>query len=530
MSQIQQPEGINSIVRGTIIIIIISLLGKVLGFAREVIIAYNFGASSSVDAYIIAYTVPFLFMAIIGPSLSTVVIPVYNEYMAAGKKEEVWQTFSTLFTILSLAMLVVTLAGIALPEKIVNLLAPGLPEETGRLAASLTIIMLPAIIFMGLNNIFAGLLNANNIFGPSAVTPVIGSLFVILAALGSGIWGIKGLAVGTLLGVLAGFMILLPLFKKVGFVYRFSINLRDEGVIKCFKLILPVVIGGGIAQVYVIVNRMLASGLPEGSIAALNYANMVVMLPYGLYVNAMRTSIFPTLSKEVSLGRPDEMLRILGRGSRMVIYLTLPILAGFLILSKPIIQAIYQRGAFSYNAVDMTSSALFFYSFGLLGICLTPILVRGFHAMQDMRTPVRVALLSLLINIGGSLLLVRYMQHNGLALANSLATDFNLIALFWLLYVRQNRQPFLVRDRFAWFMQVTCATAIMAITVAALDTALAAWLPGSGMALIVRLVFDIGLGAAMFFLGSKLLRLPEQEYLFGLIAKIIKKVRTGHKR
>ena len=524
MNQEKQSAGANIIVRGTLIIIAVSLLSKLLGFSREMVMAYQFGATGVVDAYIVAYTIPYLFMAIVGPALSTVIVPVYNEYMTAGKREEACKTFSTLFTILGLILVLFTIVGMALPEKIVNLVAPGLPEDTARLAFTLTLVMLPAMIFLGLNNLFAGLLNANNIFGPSAATPAISSIFIIIAAMGRDIWGIQGVAAGTVLGILAGAVVLLPFLKKTGFVFRMSLNIRDPGVGKCFKLILPVIIGAGITQIYIIINRMLASGLPEGSISALNYAYIAVMLPYGLYVNALRTSIFPTLSSHISAGRYDEMIRVLERGCKVVSYITLPILAGFLILGTPFVQLIYERGAFGQNAVEMTSAALFFYSFGLLGICINPLLIRGFHALQDMRTPVYVGLISVLINVGLSLLFINSMKHAGLALANSIAINFSMLSLIWFLSRKQERCPSVNRDIIQWLCLLLGATFIMAVSVALLDRVLAAWLTGAGMNLLSRVMLDIILGAVVFFACSRCLRLPEYDYLFDLFAQGLRRI------
>jgi putative peptidoglycan lipid II flippase len=524
MKQIEltYQDSVNNIVRGTLVIVAVSILAKFIGFIREVTIASSFGATGEVDAYLVAYTVPFLLMAVVGASLATVVIPVFNEYIAAGKREEAWSTFSALFTLVAIFIGLAVLAGLSAPGFIVSLLAPGLPEDTARLAAQLTAVMLPALILLGLNNLFSGFLNANNIFGPPALYPAVFSVFVIAAALGGRFWGVYGLAVGTLAGIAAGTLLQVPFLFRAGFHYRPSLNLRDPGVVKCFRLMLPVMIGAGITQLYVVINRALGSGLPEGSIASLNYANTIVSLPFGLYGNALRTSIFPTISRQASEDRTAEMARVLAGGCRMVVFLTLPLLAAFLLLRYPLVRFVYQGGAFDERAVQMTATALFLYSFGLLGQCLNPMLIRGFYSFQNTRTPVYVGVISLFLNLVFSLILIHPLQHSGLALAYSIAANFSLVALFWLL--SRQLKGLASRELARWLALLIGITLIMSAAVAALDAVLANHLSDGRAWLLIRLFLDGALGAVVYITGASWLRLPEPCYLFKLLREGLNRV------
>jgi putative peptidoglycan lipid II flippase len=518
-------DSLNNIVRGTLVIIFFSILAKFVGFFRGMAIAASFGTTWEVDAYLVAYTVPYLLMAVVGASLATVVIPVFNEYVAAGKREEAWSVFSALFTLVALILGLAVAAGLFFPEGIVRLLAPGLPEGTSQVASQLTTVMLPALVLLGLYNLFSGFLNANNIFGPPSLYPAVTSVFIITAALGSHLWGIYGLAVGTLAGIAAGTFLQVPFLFRVGFHYRPSLNLRNPGVVKCFGLMLPVMIGAGLIQVYVIINRALGSGLPEGSIASLNYANTLVSLPFGLYANALRTSIFPTLSRQASEGRPDEMAQVLAGGCRMVIFLTLPLLAGFLLLRYPLVRFIYQWGAFDERAVHLTAAALFFYSFGMLAQCLNPMLIRGFYSLQNTRTPVYIGLFYVFLNLVFSLILIHPLQHGGLALAYSIAANCAMVAYLWLLSRQLKNFPY--RALAGWSVSLVGVVLVMAVVVASLDTVLAARLPDSKLWLLIRLLLDGFLGAALYLTGAIRLRLPEPLYLFKLLREGLAKAGLG---
>ncbi|WP_031515068.1 murein biosynthesis integral membrane protein MurJ [Desulfofalx alkaliphila] len=512
------------IARATLVIIAMSILSRLLGFGREVAIAHGFGATAATDAYVLAFTIPYLFMGVVGGAMAATVVPVFTEYVTKGQRDEAWKLFSSVINVLGLALLAVIGLGILLAPYVINLMAPGFPTETEKLAVLLLQIMLPSVLFLVMGNVFMGLLNANNVFGPSAFGPGAMNLGIIFSALVLGkIYGIEGLAVGTVGGAALSALIQVPFLYKVGFRWYPTLDLRHPGVRKLFSLMLPVLASIGFAQGYILIERMLASGLVEGSIAALNYAYKLLLLPQGLFVVAISMAIFPTLSRMVSEGKLEEMGQILAKGIRFIFLISIPAGVGLMILREPVIKLLFERGAFDETASHMTAVALFFYSIGLVGQSLSPLLIRGFYALQDVYTPLKITLAMVAVNVISALLLIGPLQHGGLALANSIGMTFNMLMLVWLL---QRRIPGIVDKSLIRFCSGTlAAAAVMALAVYGLDGFLAGLFKGGTLALAGRVAIDIIVGALVYFAVAFLLRLDELKMAMDLGKQMLNKVR-----
>lgn len=509
------------IARATIVIIAMSILSRMLGLGREMSIAYQFGTSAATDAYVLAFTIPFLFMGVVGGAMAATVVPVFAEYVAAGKRDEAWKLFSSVINALALALVAVIGLGVLLAPYLVAVMAPGFPGETERLAILLMQIMLPAVLFLVMGNVFMGLLNANNVFGPSAFGPGAMNLGIIFSALVLGhLYGVEGLAVGTVGGAALSALIQIPFLYKVGFRWHPTLDLRHPGVRKLFGLMLPVLASIGFAQGYILVERMLASGLAEGSIAALNYAWKLLLLPQGLFVVAISMAIFPTLSRLVAEGKQEEMGEILVRGIKFIFLISIPAGVGMMILREPVIILLFQRGGFDEASSAMTATALLFYSFGLVGQSLSPLLIRGFYALQDVYTPLKVTVAMVTVNVVLALLLIGPLKHGGLALANSIGMTFNMVAMVWLL---QKRIPGIVDSSLLRFCAgALLAAGVMAVAVYGMDVVLINYLGDGGtLALALRVGVDILVGATVYFTVAYLLRLDELRMLADLMKKVI---------
>lgn len=512
------------IARAAIVIIAMSLLSRLLGFGREVAIAHQFGATAATDAYVLAFTIPYLFMGVVGGAMAATVVPVFTEYVTAGRRDEAWKLFSSVINALGLALLAVTALGILLSPYLVRVMAPGFPGETEKLAVLLLQIMLPSLLFLVMGNVFMGLLNANNVFGPSAFGPGAMNIGIIFSALVLGrLYGIEGLAAGTVGGAALSALIQVPFLYKAGFRWYPALDLRHPGVRKLFGLMLPVLASIGFAQGYILVERMLASGLAEGSIAALNYAFKLLLLPQGLFVVAISMAVFPTLSRLAAEGKVEEMGGILVKGIKFIFLISIPAGVGMMILREPVITLLFQRGAFDERASVMTATALFFYSIGLVGQSLSPLLIRGFYALQDVYTPLKVTLAMVTVNVVSALLLIGPLQHGGLALANSIGMTFNMVALVWLL---QRRVPGIVdRSLLRFCAGALVSAGVMAAAVYGFDTYFASHITGGSMALAARVAADILVGAAVYFITAFLLRLDELTMLADMGRQMLSKVR-----
>ncbi|RJX19584.1 MAG: murein biosynthesis integral membrane protein MurJ, partial [Desulforudis sp.] len=304
--------------QATIVIALLNLLSRILGLGREVVIAHMFGATAVTDAYLVAFTLPFLFFAILSQALATVVVPVFTEYKTRGQHLEAWKLSSNVINLLFAALTVLTLLGVLAAPLLVKVIAPGLTGATAELAAALTRIMFPVLVFAGLATIFSGILNANYIFGIPAFSGAVNNVVIIGGALTLGsIYGIQGLAYGTVLGMVAATLVQLPTLRRAGFRFKATFDWRHPGVQKVFYLVVPVTVGITISQLYIIVDRFLASMLPAGSIAALNFGTKLIQLPVSLFVLALSTAVFPTLTTWVAEGKHQEVADMMRRALRI---------------------------------------------------------------------------------------------------------------------------------------------------------------------------------------------------------------------
>ncbi|MEW5762974.1 MAG: murein biosynthesis integral membrane protein MurJ [Bacillota bacterium] len=516
----------RTIFQATLLIVFFNLLSRLLGLVREMVIAHQFGVSVATDAYLVAFTLPNVLFTILTGALATVVVPVFNEYAVRGEREEAWRIFSSVFNLVLAALLGVTVVGIGLAPWLVKILAPKLASAALALAADLARVMFPVLVFSGLATLFTGLLNANNIFGITAFSGSVNNLVIIAATLTlGGILGIHGLAWGTTAGMAAAALVQLPALYWAGFRYRPGFDWRHPGVRKVFYLVLPVAVAISINQIYIIIDRFLASGLPEGSIAALNFSNKLIQLPVNLFVLALGTAVFPSLTRWVAEGRHRETLDALQRALRLVFLVAVPSAVGLIVLRYPIVRLLFERGAFDARATEMTAAAVLFYSVGLAAFAANVILTRGFYAFQDTRTPVRLTLVAVLANLILSLILMRPLLHGGLALANSFAGIINMLLLSRYLVKKLPGLWDASWLRFA--LDVAAASTAMALAAVAADAALAPRLAALGEpGLALEVGGAILAGGAVYLLACLVLRVEETGLLTRRVARVLAGIRA----
>lgn len=501
------------IFQATLVIAVLNLLSRFLGLGREVVIAHMFGATAATDAYLVALMLPMLFFAILSQALASVVVPVFTEYTARGEKRAAWNLSVNVVNLLFVVLAGVTVLGVLAAPVVVKVVAPGLPAGTAVLASSLTRVMFPILIFAGLATIFSAFLNANNIFGIPAFSGAVNNLVIIGGALSLGaVYGIHGLAYGTVLGMAASALVQLPTMRRAGFRFQFSLDWNHPGVQKLYHLVIPVTIGITISQLYIVVDRFLASLLAEGSISALNYGNKIIQLPVSLFVLALSTAVFPTLTTWVAEGNHRQVADMMRRALRIIVLTTVPAGVGLMILRVPVVQLLFERGAFDERATAMTAVAILFYGVGLVGFATNIVLTRGFYAFQDTITPVKLLAVNLVLNLILSVILMRPLAHGGLALGSSLAALVNTVLLVWYL---ERRLPGLRRAGWLRFCAaVLAASGVMAWVTLVTNNYLTPLAVSHGTAgLVLQLGGAILAGAAAFALVCILLRLEEMALL-----------------
>ena len=422
--------------RAAAVVMASTLSSKILGFFRELLIGVKFGATNVTDAYLVSLTVPAVIFATVAGALATTFIPVYSDVTAKKGKIPAADFARNLFNVVLVISIIISLTGIVLAKPLVKLVAMGFTGETLNLAVSFTRVTMIVCVFVGLSNILTGFLQSHQQFAIPALIGIPYNLIIIGALLSSSLFGIWGLVTASVLAAAAQVLIQMPAALKLGFRIGGKPDFHDEALRRTGFLIVPVVLGTGVSQVNTLVDRMLASGLAEGSIAALNFANRLNGFAFGIFTLSIATVVYPTLSKLSANKDMDAFKNALGRATGFVIAIVMPMTAGAIILRVPIVRFLFERGAFDERATFMTATALLYYSIGMVAFGLRDVLNRGFYSLQDTKTPMINGAIAMVINIILNLILVRFMGMGGLALSTSISAIAGTVMLFYSLRAR----------------------------------------------------------------------------------------------
>ncbi|MDD5248644.1 MAG: murein biosynthesis integral membrane protein MurJ [Rhodocyclaceae bacterium] len=480
-----------------------TLVSRILGFVRDFVIARIFGAGFATDAFFVAFRLPNLLRRLFAEgAFSQAFVPLLADYRNRRGEADTKQLVDRVATALFLTVMLVTLIGILGTPLLIYVTAPGFSADAGKFALTvqLTRITFPYILFMALVALAAGILNTWGRFALPAFTPVLLNFsFIGMALLAAPYFDppVMVLAFAVFLGGALQLAIQLPALKKIGMLPRFDFAPGDAGVRRVLKLMGPAVVGVSVSQISLLINTVFASFLPSGSVSWLYYADRLMEFPAGLLGAALGTVLLPSLAKAHAARRPEEFSALLDWGLRLTLLLTLPAALALAILAVPLLATLFHYGAFSANDVMQTRSALVAYSVGLSGLILVKILAPGFYARQDIKTPVKIALVTLAATQLMNLVFVGWIKHAGLALSIGLASCFNAALLF-----RGLRQRDVYRPAPGWLpFALKLAAALLAMA-AGLWLAMgdnAAWFAMSGSHKIVRLGAVVAVGVFAYF-------------------------------
>jgi putative peptidoglycan lipid II flippase len=410
-----------------------TLISRILGFIRDAVIAWYFGAGLSSDAFIAAFRIPNLLRRLlVEGSLSSAFIPVFTEYIVKQDRAEAFHLARSAFRLLSGVLIVVVICGVFLSPWIVRLIAPGFSADKISLTIILTRIMFPYIFFVGLVALCMGILNVLGHFAAPALAPlllnlsIIGSVFLISPSLTK---PVIGLGIGVIIGGVLQLTLQLPVLLKKGFYFSGKTKMIHPGLIKVGKLIPPFILGSAVYQINILVGTLLGSLLDQGSVTYLYFADRLVQFPLGVFAIAMATAVLPSLSRQTATGDLEMLKDTFTQALNLVFFITIPATVGLIILREPIVALLFQRGEFDSQATRLTAQALLYYSMGLWAFSGVRIVTAVFFAFQDTRTPLMVAGISILANVILGVVLMKPLAHGGIALATSLASVVNLILL-----------------------------------------------------------------------------------------------------
>ena len=415
------------------------LLSRLMGYARDAVIAYQHGATPETDAYFTAFTIPdFLNYLLAGGSLSITFIPIFSKYLAEGKEDAGYRSFSTIATVMGIGMLFFIILGEFLAERLILLIAPGFPPDQAAVAARLTRIVLPAQIFFYLGGLLMAIQFSRNQFLIPATAPLIYNAGIIAGGLLLGpSLGMAGFAWGVLIGSFVGnFAVQLYGARRSGLQFFPSIDLSDPGLREFIRLSIPIMLGFSLVVVDEWMTRVFGSFLLAGAITWLNNARRLMQVPVGVFGQASGVASYPFLSALAARGEREAMWKTLSATLRWVFFVSCAAAAVFGILSREIVLAVFKRGAFTIDDTLSTASALAAFSIGIPFWCAQSITSRGFFALKDTWTPTVVGTAAWLVSLPAYYLLTQKMGVFGLALASSIGIFLHATGLYGILMAR----------------------------------------------------------------------------------------------
>jgi putative peptidoglycan lipid II flippase len=481
----------------------LTLVSRILAFVRDVLIARVFGAGMATDAFFVAFKLPNLLRRLFAEgAFSQAFVPIFGEYKNRRGHDETKLLVDHVTTMLAIILFVVTLIGIIAAPILVYISAPGFIRDAAKfdLTVQLLRITSPYIFFISLVAVAAGILNTYNKFWVPAFAPILLNICFI----GGALWlapycdpPIMALAWAVFVAGIVQLAFQIPFLKKIGMLPAIRFSLKDEGMWRVIKQMGPAVFGVSIAQISLIINTIFASFLAVGSVSWLYYADRLMEFPSGVLGVALGAILLPSLSKCHADNNTAEYSRLLDWGLRLTIMLTLPAALALGMIAVPLLSTFFQRGAFDAHDVLMTSYALIGYSVGLIGLILVKILAPGFYAKQDIRTPVKIGIVTLIATQTMNALFIGWIQHAGLALSIGLGACLNSAILFHYLRKRGIYQPEPGWAKF--FVKIGCAMLALALTMWFGMGTEQSWLTGSGWERILRLSMLVAGGVAVYF-------------------------------
>ncbi len=498
----------------------VTLLSRISGFARDVVIAGIFGAEMAADSFFVAFGIPNLLRRLFGEgALSAAFIPVFTERLRTDEPGDAKELADQTFTALAGVLTVVSIVGSAAAPVLVWVLVPGFREIPGKieLTTYLTRLVFPYILLIGLATLASSTLNSLGRFAIPAFTPVLLNLSMIVCTLLLAPRLSRpavALAVGVLAGGTAQWLLQLPELKRKGMLPRLRRRLKHPALARVARLMLPALIGMGVTQVNVLVDRWLASFLSQGSVSYLYYGNRLAQFPLGVIGVAMGIAILPTMSTQAARGSLEEMRGTMVFGIRLVLFLMIPATVGLIVLRIPIVNVLFERGEFTSLATLATARALFYYAFGLVAFAGVRVVVSAFHSRQDTRTPLQIAIVAMVLNIFLNIILMVPLQHAGLALATSISAAANLALLLYVL--RQRLGPLGGAQVLEAALRFLGAAAIMGV-VCGLVVAHVFRVDASFASRAGTLVWCAALGLVIYLALAHVLKVEEMGYLLRLL-------------
>jgi integral membrane protein mviN len=507
--------------RATVLLMIVTIVSKILGLFRDSVLASAYGTGKYAAVYSTANSISTILFAVIGTALATSLIPLYNKLASEDSTERAMGFLNSVVNLVVIVCLSIAGLGIIFAGPLVKVFAPGYQGDVYTLCVQYTRILLPSIVFVGLANIFTSYLQIKKRYVIPGFIGMPYSIIIIVSIYLSLKTSPMVLVIGTLIAISAKALFQLPFVYKEGYRYRPKINLKDPVMKDMMILILPVVIGVGANQINSIVDKSLASLLGTEVVASFSYAIKLYEFVQALFITSILAVIYPRLSSMIVSDRMDSFLNSLKKTMNVIIVALVPIIVGCIVLSRQIVEVLFQRNAFTSKDTTMTASILWIYVIGILAFALRDVLTRGFYSMEDSKTPMINSIISIAFNISLNLILVKPLGYKGLAIATAVSAYIGL--LLFNRSMRKKIEGYSSRDNYIVFVKSLFAALIMGLGVKLVYGIVASSLVGGLLFKLIALASAVGVGVIVYALIMHFLRVEEYEMIFDMFFGVVKK-------
>lgn len=510
----------SKLAKATIGLMIVTMMSKILGFGRELVLTYTYGTNAISDVYITTLGIPTILFASIGTAISTTFIPLFYEIEKKNGKQEAIKFTNNICNMIILLSFILAILGFIFAEPLVKLFAMDFRGEKLELAIWFIKIMILGVIFIGLSNIMTAWLQLNGKFSIAGLAYIPYNIFLIVSILLSSSINKVFMPIGALIAMASMFFFQLIFAIRCGYKYTWILNFKDEYIKKMMILIMPVFIGVGVNQINAIVDRSLASTLGDGFITILNSANRLNGFVTGLFVMTIVSVVYPTLSSASNEENRDRFVNSIVRSINSVVILIIPISIGAIVLAEPVVRIVFERGSFNSSDTRMTAIALACYSIGMIGFGLREVLNKVFYSLKDTRTPMINGAIAMCMNIILNIVFVKILGYAGLALATSISSLICIILLFKRL---KEKVEYFGQDKIYSTMIKSLIAAIVMGIVTSVSYEYISVILGTGyMQEAITLFVSVVLGLIIYVIMSIVLKIEDTDIILNIIRKLFK--------
>lgn len=494
-----------------IVIMLLTVVSKLLGFTRDIALSYFYGASSISDAFLISYLIPTVIFGLIGGGISSGFIPMYTKIIQNEGEAVANKYTNNLINIFMIFSIAIVFIGLLFTDGIVEIFAPGFENEIFDITVSLTKITIIGIVFSVFISILIGFLQ---IKGNYTIPSLIGlplNIIIILFIVISYYANIIFMAIGILIAIISQLIFLLIFSVKAGYKYRFILDIRDKYIKKMLYIAIPIIVGTSANQINIVVDKSIASLISAGGISTLTYAQTITGFVHGIFVLSISTALYPKISEFAAAGNIIKFKKTVALSIGGITLLIIPATVSLMVFSEQIVEILYGRGAFNSNAVYLTSNALFYYSLGIYAIGVRVILSKAFYSLQDTKTPMINATIALVLNIILNIVLSKFMGLSGLALATSISAIICMILL--LISLRRKIGTYGLSSIIVSFIKIAAVSIVMGLLAKLTFFILYNTLSNNVIALIISIFVSI----IFYLLMISILKITDISFLFNLL-------------